>query len=162
WANERLMVPYLSQTSFPLTSSTVSYSIGSGGTFNMTRPTKLVDPCFIRDTQNVDSALELINMETYGRIVQKSTSGSYPAYIAYDQGYSATSTGTIYLWPGPSANLTLFINTLQQLQSFSTVTVTLQLPPGYQDAIEANYAVRSALGVIPVSPDLKEMARATK
>jgi len=162
WANERLMVPYLSQTSFPLTSSTVSYSIGSGGTFNMTRPTKLVDPCFIRDTQNVDSALELINMETYGRIVQKSTSGSYPAYIAYDQGYSATSTGTIYLWPGPSANLTLFINTLQQLQSFSTVTVTLQLPPGYQDAIEANYAVRSALGVIPVSPDLKEMARTTK
>ncbi len=162
WANERLLVPYLSQTSFPLTVSTVSYSIGVGGAFNMVRPTKIVDPCFIRDTQNVDSELEIINMETYGRIVQKSTGGSYPAYLAYDQQYSATSTATVYVWPGPTAALTLFINTLQPLQSFSTVTVTLQLPPGYQDAIEANYAVRSAIGVIPVSPDLKDLARTTK
>ena len=162
WANERLMIPYLSQTSFPLTASTVSYSIGVGGTFNMVRPTKIVDPCFIRDTQNVDSELEIINMETYGRIVQKQTSGSYPAYLAYDQGYSTTSTATVYVWPGPTSALTLFINTLQPLLNFSTVTQTLLLPPGYQDAIESNYAVRSAIGVIPVSNDLKEMARTTK
>ena len=162
WANERLLVPYLSQTSFPLTASTVSYSIGVNGTFNMVRPTKIVDPCFIRDSQNIDSELQLINMETYGRVVQKNTGGSYPSYLAYDQGYSGTSTATVFLWPGPVAGLTLFLNTLQPLQNFSTVTVTLQLPPGYQDAIEANYAVRSAIGVIPVSNDLKEMARTTK
>lgn len=162
WSNERLFVPYLSQTSFALTTSTIAYSIGPGGAFNMPRPMRLVDPCFIRDTSNVDTELEILNMESYGRITQKNASGSYPSYIAYDGGYSATSTATIYLWPGPVASLTLFINTLQALQTFSTVTVTLQLPPGYQDAIEANYAVRSAIGVIPVSADLKDLARTTK
>ena len=162
WSNERLMVPYLSQTSFALTVSTASYSIGSGGSFNMTRPTRLVNPCFIRDSGNNDTPLEIISMESYGNIVQKSAGGSYPVYIAYDFGYSATSTATVYFWPAPAANLTTYINTLQPLTSFSTVSQPVQLPPGYQDAIEANYAVRSALGVIPVSNDLKELARITK
>ena len=162
WSNERLMVPYLSQTSFALTVSTASYSIGSGGAFNMTRPTKLVEPCFIRDSDNNDTPLEIISMESYGRIVQKSAGGSYPVYIAYDFGYSATSSATVYFWPAPSANLTAYLNTLQPLTNFSTVSQPVQLPPGYQDAIESNYAVRSAIGVLPISNDLKEMARLTK
>lgn len=162
WSNERLMIPYLSQTSFALTASTVSYSIGPGATFNMTRPTQVVNPCFIRDTSNMDSPLEIINMEAYGRLVLKSTSGTYPSYLAYDHGFSATSTATLYVYPGPTSGLTLYINTIQPLGNFSTVTQTLQLPPGYQDAIESNYGMRSALGLIPISNDLREMARATK
>lgn len=162
WSNERLMIFQLSQTSFALTASTVSYSIGPGATFNMTRPTQIVNPCFVRDSQNYDSQLQIINMEAYGRLALKPSSGSYPSLLAYDHGFSATSTATVYLYPGPTAGLTLFLNTIQPLTNFSTFTQTLQLPPGYQDAIETNYAVRSALGLIPVSNDLKEMAKMTK
>ena len=158
WSNERLMIHQLSQTSFALTASQGLYTIGSGGDFNMTRPTKVVNPCFVRDTDSNDSALTLINAETYGRIVDKTADGSYPSYLFYDYGYSATSTATIRLYPEPISGLTLFINTLQPLQTFSTISVTLSLPPGYQDAIELNYAVRSALGVIPVSAELERAA----
>ena len=162
WSNERLMVPYLSQNSFALTVSVGSYTIGSTATFNIPRPTRLVDPCFIRDSDNNDTPLEIVSMESYGRIVQKTADGSYPIYVAYDMGYSATSSATVYFWPEPSANLTAYLNTLQPLTNFSTVSQPVQLPPGYQDAIESNYAVRSAIGVLPISNDLKEMARLTK
>ena len=162
WTNERLLIHQLSQTSFSLTTSQGSYTIGNGGDFNMTRPTDIVDPCFIRDSDNTDTELEVIDMVAYGRIVQKTADGSYPAYIAYDHGFSATSTGTIRLWPEPAASLTLFINTLQPLATFSTMSQNLLLPPGYQDAIESNFAVRSAPGFITVSQDLKDHAKSAK
>lgn len=162
WSNERLMIFCLSQTSFPLTASTHTYSIGSGATFNMTRPTKIVDPCFIRDTQDVDTPLELIDAQAYGAIPMKTTDGVYPSQLFYDYGYSATSTATIRLYPTPSSGLTLFLNTLQPLTNFSTVSQNLIMPPGYQDAIETNFAVRSAFGFRPVTQEVRDAAKTTK
>lgn len=162
WSNERLMIFQLSQTSFPLTASQGSYTIGSGGNFNMTRPTRIVDPCFIRDTDGFDSPLQIIDMVAYGRIVDKTADGSYPSYLAYDSGYSATSTATVYFWPEPSAALTTFINTLQPLLTFSTVTQQLSLPPGYQRAIETNFAIEASPGFMGVSAELVKIARESK
>lgn len=162
WSNERLMIHQLSQTSFALTASQGSYSIGNGGNFNMTRPTKIVDPCFIRDSDGFDSTLEIINAEAYGRIVDKDADGTYPVYLFYDFGYSATSTGTLFFWPEPDTGLSTFINTLQPLATFSSISATLLFPPGYQDAIESNYAIRSAIGQLPVTPELTAFARQSK
>ena len=162
WSLERLMIHTLSQTSFALTASDGTYTIGSGGDFNMTRPTRLVNPCFTRDSDDTDIPLEIIDADPYGRIIDKSLGDSTPGYIFYDYGYSATSTATIRLFPLPQSGLTLYINTLQPLQTFSTVSVTLQLPPGYQDAIELNYAVRSAFGVVQIPPDLERAAMKAK
>ena len=143
WSIERLMCPNLLQESFALTASDGSYTIGSGGDFNTTRPTKIVDPCFIRDSSNLDSPVQIIDAAAYGRIVQKNIDGSYPGYLFYDAAYSS-SLGTIYLYPEPQAGLTLFINSWQQLASLSTLTASLSLPPGYQRAIEFNFAVEFA------------------
>lgn len=163
WSNERLMIFALSQTSFALTASTETYSIGNGGAFNMTRPTRVVDPCFIRDSDSFDSPLQIIDAQAYGRIPLKTTGGnSYPSLLFYDYGFSATSTATIRLYPTPTSGLTLYLNTLQPLTGFSTVSQNLLLPPGYQDAIESNFAVRAALGIRPVSPDVMRVARETK
>ena len=162
WSQESLMIYQLSQTSFALTASQGSYTIGSGGNFNMTRPTDIVDPCFIRDSDNNDQPLQIIDAQAYGAIVAKTTDGSFPTRLFYDYSYSATSTAVVRLWPEPEAGLTLFINTLQPLQTFSTISTPLQLPPGYQDAIETNYALRASLGVTPISDDLKLAARQSK
>lgn len=158
WSNERLMIHSLFQSSFALTASDGTYTIGPGADFDMTRPTKIVDPCFTRDADDVDIPLTLIDADTYGRIIDKTIGDTTPGYLFYDYGYSATSTATIKLYPLPESGLTLFINTLQPLLSFSTMSHPLLMPPGYQDAIELNYAVRSALGVAPVSPELERAA----
>ena len=162
WSIERLMCHQILQESFSLTSSDGSYTIGSGGDFNTTRPTKIVDPCFIRDSSNLDSPLQIIDAVAYGRIVQKTVDGSYPGYLFYDMAYSS-GLGTIYLYPEPQDGLTLFINSVKQLQNLSTASTDLSLPPGYQRAIEFNLAVElcSEFGREPPA-SVTALARQTK
>ena len=161
WSTEGLLVTNLLQESFSLTTGTVSYTIGSGGTFNTTRPTKIVDPCFIRDSGNYDSPLEIISMEAYGELRVKSVGNTYPMYLAYNMA-NVAGLATIFLYPAPSASLTLYINSWKQLQQFAAVTDTVVLPPGYQRAIESNFGIEIAPGLTPISAELKQIAKESK
>jgi len=158
----RLLCYQVLQESFSLTTNTVTYTIGSGATFNTTRPTKIVDPCFIRDSSNLDSHLKIIDAETYGSIVQKNVGTTYPTYIFYDHGFDSSGFGNISVYPAPSANLTLFINSWKQLQNFANVSTALLLPPGYQLFIESNFAIHLAAGLTPISKELAMIARDSK
>lgn len=162
WSNERLNIYSLFQTSFALTVSTGTYTIGIGGAFNMTRPIKIVDPCFTRDSSSTDIAVKIIDAQTYGTITEKSFGYVTPSYLFYDASYSATSTAVVKLYPLPSSGLTLFINTLQPLQTFSTMTTPIELPPGYQQAIELNFAIQAGLGLSPPDPMLIQQAQRAK
>ncbi len=159
---ERLMCYQVTQESFPLTTSSATYTIGSGGTFNTTRPTKIVDPCFVRDSSGLDSEVTIIGSEQYGRIVQKSAGFTYPQWLFYDGGFSASGLGTISVYPAPSSGLTLFINSWKQLGSVSTISAQLSFPPGYQLFLESNFAIHLAAGAIPASAELAKIARDSK
>lgn len=162
WSIERLMCYQVTQESFPLSANTVSYTIGSGGTFNTTRPTKIVDPCFIRDSSSLDSQVTLINAEQYGLIVQKSAGITYPQWLYYDEGFNSSALGTISVYPAPSGGLTLFINSWKQLGSVSTISAQFSFPPGYQLAVEANFAIHLAAGSIPASSEVAKIAKESK
>ncbi len=159
---KRLMCHTVTQESFPLTTSSGSYTIGPGGTFNTARPTRIVDPCFVRDPANLDTPVTIVYSEQYGRIVQKSVGYTYPTYLYYDMGYSATSTGTINLYPLPSGNLTLFINSWKQWQTFVSVSTQLLMPPGYQLFFEANFAIHLAAGLTPISAEVTKLAKESR
>jgi len=159
---KRLMCYTVGQESFPLSANTVSYTIGPGATFNTTRPTKIVDPCFVRDSSNYDSHLTLIDAETYGRLKVKSVGTTYPSYLFYDSGFSSSGAGTITLYPAPSANLTLYINSWKQLQQFADVSTALLLPPGYRLFIESNFAIHLAAGLTPISAELAKIAKESR
>lgn len=158
WGLDRSMCYQLLQESKALTTSTGSYTIGSGAAFDTARPNKIVDPCFIRDASNLDYPLTIIDAQAYGRITQKTLDGSTPQYLFYDHAYT-TAFGTIFLYPEPSASLTLYINSWKQLTTFATIGETVSLPPGYQLAIESNFAVMKAGGFTKASPELVKTAR---
>ncbi len=162
WQTERLMCYTVTQNSLALTTSTSTYTVGTNGVFAIARPTRLVAPCFIRDAYNADTPLNIIDAATYGSIVSKGAGFTVPNSIYYDAGYSATSTATIFLYPSPSAGLTLFINSWNQLQSFADASSIALFPPGYQLAIESNYAVHSAIGIRDISPSLMRLATQSK
>lgn len=161
WSLEGLMVPHLLQESLALTADTATYTIGPGGAFNAARPTKIVDPCFIRDSDNNDTPVEIIGAIAYGSIVGKSVDSSYPTYLFYDSS-NTNGMGTIKLYPPPSAGLTLYINSWKQLTQFASITETVALPPGYRRAIEFNFAIEVAGGFINVSPEVAAVAKSSK
>ena len=159
---ERLMCYSVTEDTAALTASTSTYTIGNGGAINTARPTKIVDPCFVRDSSGYDTPVSIVNLEAYGHIVDKAAGYTVPNVLYYDYGFSATSTGTISLYPVPSGGLTLHINSWKQLQSFPSVTTLLLFPPGYQLMIESNFAIHLAAGVLPVTPELARIARDSK
>jgi len=158
WSLDRTKCYQILQENFALTGGTGTYTIGSGGTFNTARPTKIVG-AFIRDSSNLDSKVRVVPYDSYDGIVNKNVSGSYPAWLYYDQAYSAVSLATINLYPLPKAGLTLYIDSAKQLQTFANITTALLMPPGYQRAIEFNFAIESAPGLKSVPPEVVKIAK---
>lgn len=161
WSLERLMCYQIVQESLALTASVGSYTIGTGGAFNTTRPTQICDPCFTRDSSGVDYPLRLIDAVAYGRITLKTVDGSIPGNLFYDSAF-VTGLGTIFLYPEPVAGLTLYINSWKQLQTFASISTTVVLPPGYQRAIESNFSIEAAGGFISVQPEVIKVAKESK
>ena len=160
WSIDSLMCYQELQESFALTTGDGTYTIGSGGDFNTTRPVKII-LAFVRDSSNYDVPVEIINDSAWNNIRVKSTGNTYPSYLNYDQAYVA-GLGTINLYPLPSASLTLFISTLKQLLAFATISETVSLPPGYQRALESNLAIELAAGQIQVSQEVLKIAKESK
>lgn len=161
-ANERAIAYQITEDVTTFAASTTNLTIGTNGAFAVPRPVKLVDPCFVRDSSGFDTPLQIIGKEGYGRIQDKDAGYTVPTYIFYDPGFSATSTGTLYLYPATSGGLELHINSWKQIGTVSTLSVNLALPPGYQLFIESNFALHLAAGSVPASPELAKMARESK
>lgn len=138
WQLERLMVYQIVQGTYTWPISTTSRTIGSGGNFSATRPDR-IEAAFVVDVNNQTYTLEVLADRTeYDAIVIKSNTSTLPQYLFYD---SVVTAGVIYLYPVPSVQLTLKLNTWQTLQSFAALTTDLALPHGYQRAIEFNLAI---------------------
>ena len=163
WTNERLLCYAIQEGVHTLTASTNSYTVGTNGTITSAgRPLKIVDPCYVRDSSGYDTPVTILNREQYMSIVDKSAGYTVPVYLFYDGDFSATSTATLYLYPSPTASLTLHFSAWKQLTAVSTLSVNLALPPGYQLFLESNFAIHLAAGLTPISQELAKIARDSK
>ena len=159
---ERLMCYSVTQDSHLLTVSTATYTIGPGATINTTRPMKLVDPCWIRDSSATDYPVKIITLDSYGLASDKASGATIPTHVYYDSGFSATSTASLTVYPPPSAGLTLYIHSLKQFSTVSTLSQNLALPPGYRLFLESNFAIHLAAGFTKVSAETAKIAKDTK
>jgi hypothetical protein len=136
WSIDRLTVYQILEETFTWAASSTSRTIGPTGDFVTVRPNS-VEGGFSR-INNVDYLFKMIDKRDYDSIAVKTTSSTYPNVIFYDP--TATN-GTLYAYPVPNASLSVHLKSWKQLQSFTTLTDSLTLPPGYQRAIEYNLAV---------------------
>jgi hypothetical protein len=115
--------------------------MGSGGDLNTTRPTRIEDSCFIR-YNSIDTPLQVLNFEGFAAIVDKTTQSNIPQYLFPDM---QNPLARLTFWPVPSsASAVAHIFSWKQLQQFAALTTALALPPGYEDLIAFNLAVRWA------------------
>lgn len=138
WANDSLVVYSRTWESFTLSGGTGSYTIGSGGTFNTTRPNNIIDG-YIR-SGSVDYGLTTIDDEAYNSIAYKSIS-AIPEFINYNNAYPL---GTIRLYPVPSSNYTIFILSEKALTAVADLDTDLSFPTGFERALVYNLALELA------------------
>lgn len=157
--NENMMIFNNVFEVFTLTSQQ-SYTIGSGGDFDTTRPIN-VTAVYVRDTNGNDIPVEMVDYEQYASIISKPVTSSIPLVAWYNSSFPL---GTITLWPVPAnTSWRLVVWSWKAFTSFTSVTDTVSLPPGYEDYMIYNLAVRCSVSWgRPVSAELAALARDAK
>lgn len=160
WATRRWLVYHLVNVSIATTGAQ-SYTIGTGGNFNTTRPDQ-VQAAFYRSTLVSPSAdytlRDIGSREDYNRIAIK-TVGTWPSWFFYD---AAFPLGVFYPWPVPSAAAgELHLSLKKPLTSFADLTTEIAMPPAYLNALRWCGAerVRPMYG-LSESPQVRRLAKA--
>jgi hypothetical protein len=167
WSANRLTVFTLSRQVFTLQAGKQTYTMGAGGDFNVARPAK-IQYWSIISNQNPAQPLELaanyhfLTDQDWQEIRVKNITSSLPRKLYDDGGFPLRS---FSFWPVPdNSSVQTALYTWSALQQFADLVTDYTFPPGYQEAIKYNFAIRLAAewpgNLSPATPVLAAQALA--
>jgi len=156
WSNENLLSWVVLERSFTLTVGTSSYTIGSGGTLNVTRPLDITE-AYVQDTNGNNYNLTIRTRDKWNQIGNRSSTitSQIPTDLFYDPQYPL---GVINIFPTPLIAYTVFYDSTQQQVDMSALTTTLSVPEGYEQAYVLNLALQLISAGFPAMLKPEEMA----
>lgn len=158
WRNERLMAYAISENTLTMTVGDSSYTIGPGGDLSITRPVKL-EYVFFR-VNGDDYPVLLVDKGRFDAIQDKAITSDWVEMAYYNP---TMPTGTLNVWPVPSAANVMHIGVWEPFTEFATASDTVALPPGYERALAYNLAIEIAPEYgRSVSSEVAEVARISK
>lgn len=158
WKLEKLMVYAFQEESLPLTSGAASKTMGPTGDLATARPVAILE-MWIVDSQGVTHPVTSMGEDEYAGITLKSQQSDFPERFLYR---GTNPNATVIFWPVPNASLTAKTVTRVQISSFA-LSDTLAVPPGYEEALASNLAIRIAPDFeTKPSDEVIEMARYSK
>lgn len=137
WSNFADNIYSRTLETFNLTSA-ATYSIGTGQTFNTTRPIQIVDAYVT--SGDIDYPLTIINQEQFDPVAMKTTQG-IPQYLIYNNAYPY---GTITLYYVPSGVSSITLLSEKAITGFATLDTVMSLPEGWERALVYNLALELA------------------
>lgn len=150
WAADRLTIPTLARNAYALTANTQSYSIGSGGDFNQTRPVFIDHARVIPDNtlaaaQQVELPMTVFSRHRWADVRMKSLTSTFPSGLFYDETMDANDRGNVLVYPIPTvATCSVVLYTPAALGDASTLDTEYELQPGYAKTLKYNLAVELA------------------
>lgn len=148
WHTQSLTWPFVARETFSLVANqggpSNPYTIGSGGTFNTTRPPTITGAGLLLGSSSpvVEIPLAVITDDAWQAVQIKALTSAQPTLLYYNPTY-ASDLGTINLWPVPNtAANSLALYRGQQIAAFATLSTSYDLPPGCADALEYQLALR--------------------
>ena len=169
-ATERLSVYTLTRTTWTLVAGTASYTIGTGATVNIARPTGplAIENIGFQDTAP-DTTIEYnlgppLTEDAYDAIAQKTLTSTFPQVWYYNPTYDASGYGVLIPYPIPtSTTLEGVIYSLTPVSEFTAVTDTIALPPGYRRFLRTGLALElSSAFDAGITPALQQAASESK
>ncbi len=162
WNVDRLKIYSLNISAYNLTAGKKSYQIGPGATdFNTMRPVTIESANIIVNTTTpvVRFPCELLSDAQWAAIQVQDIPGTIPWALYSDGG---NPIATLYLYGQPLTTYQLELYTWQAIPTFAAITDSVVLPPGYEEAIVYNLAVRIAVSFptqAQISPEAGQIAR---
>lgn len=157
WNNNKLTVLGTEIEEFSLVANQNSYTLGSGGDFNTSVPSR-TDSLFIKNG-NYEDVIEIVDAQRWGEFIDKGSTSDYPTHAYIDNNYPLRK---IYLYPTPASANTLIMHNERKFSSFSSLTASVSLPDGYERAIINNLAIELASEYgKAASPDIVKIANSS-
>lgn len=136
WSNDELLIPSEQREEFDLVGGQASYTFGTSGDFNSSRPLSIERAGIL--IGDVETPVEILNQDNWALITSKTTQGT-PSKIYLTGSYPQE---TVKVWPVPDVTAKLVIYSKKPLGSFANSSVTITLPEGYEEAVVYNLARR--------------------
>lgn len=140
-ALENLAMYFVLRTQHTLTSGTPSYTVGTGGDINITRPDHFERAGLILDIAGsplTEIPVDLITDQQWQRISVKELESPLARGIWYDRA-NVSGRGRIYPWPVPNVgNTAIVLYNLARLERFTSLAQEIEYPPGYELFLETN------------------------
>lgn len=158
WNAEGLPIPKRTWSSFALTIGKDTYTWGTGGDFNDTRPQR-VEQSFVRDANEVDTPVTILGAHQWARIAAKNVDGRPTrVYIEYDDPLS-----TAYFDFEADQAYTWHVLWMKPIVPPASLSADDGLPDEYDEALKWNLALRLAPEYgRQAPPEVVAMARESK
>lgn len=140
WSTQPQAVYASQNDSVTALAGVASYTVGSGGTWNIQRPVNVVGAYCTYG--GVDFPIEIVGKEQYDLIALKTQTQPLIQRLLFIADHPLAR---ITVWPVPSADIPVYLNTDRVLTAISGLSSTVTLPPGYVLALK--YAL--ALAIAP-------------
>lgn len=141
WSNDGLIVHTKVREALSLVVGTQDYTMGSGADFDTTRPLKIEEATILDASSNLEYSLRKVTLKEWASIADKSQTSTLPTDLFIAGTYPNE---TLYLYPVPSSAHTLVLWSWKPLTAIASLTTAISLPPGYDDAMIYNLALRLA------------------
>ena len=143
WRLDSLLVYAIDRQVVSTTANVGTYTIGSGGTFNVERPVRIETAGLLDTTQTptLEIPLHVLTDEEYQDIRLKGLTSTYATWLYYQQDYPL---GSVILWPTPTVARQLALYLWHPLSSIASTATTIAWPPGVENAVLYNLAVHLA------------------
>jgi hypothetical protein len=158
WNASRMMIHQISRSLYSLVVSTATYTLGTGGDFNATRPARIEQAGLVLagTSPAKEEKLDIYDHGEWAGVTLKTQEGK-PTVLYNDH---ASPLATLSFWKVPDEAHQVALYTWAPLSTFADLTTTIQLPPGYQDAIRYTLALKLAIEWgLPRKADVAEEAR---
>jgi len=138
WSTQSFLIPSRTSEDIAIPSFAISFTIGTGGELNTTRPIEIVDGYI--SAGGTDYPLTIFTLGEFNDITYKN-SGNLPGRMWYEPSYPL---GKVFFDCKIDDAYTLHIESYKPLSSLATLSTSFSLPEGYEEAIKFNLALRLA------------------
>jgi len=136
WSARTWTVLYRTRdANLPVPSSANSYSIGTGGDFDTARPIRIDSVAIV--SGNIPYPLKERSLEDYNANVVSGQ--AIPEFFYYEPVFPL---GLLYFPTKLGTSMTVTIDSIKPLESFTDINDDISLPPGYEEAVVFNLAKR--------------------
>lgn len=141
WSSDPLMALSVYRSVQSLTQQVQVYTIGTGQTWNITRPMEIEAAALI-NSAGPGARIEVVNAAKWASIPDRQAQSNLVRYLFYDRGYAD---GDCYVSPVPlGSTLSIELLMWNALTEFADTVTTISIDPGYLRMLKLAVAVEMA------------------